>query len=148
MLLKAHTMRHRLSVLLTSIPCLLIMLTLAPRIQAPLVASASQPIKPIRVWWGSASWYGPTFEGRTTANGEIYDMTASTAAHPDLPFGSMVRLINTRNGRSAVVRINDRGPFVDGRNIDVSYHAAEKLGILDRGVAKVRMELLEVPKRH
>jgi rare lipoprotein A len=75
-------------------------------------------------------------------------MTASTAAHPDLPFGSMVRLINTRNGRSAVVRINDRGPFVDGRNIDVSYHAAEKLGILDRGVAKVRMELLEVPKRH
>jgi rare lipoprotein A len=60
----------------------------------------------------------------------------------------MVRLINTRNGHSAVVRINDRGPFVDGRNIDVSYHAAEKLGILSRGVAKVRMELLEVPKRH
>jgi rare lipoprotein A len=75
-------------------------------------------------------------------------MSASTAAHPDLPFGSMVRLINTRNGRSAVVRINDRGPFVDGRNIDVSYHAAEKLGILNRGVARVRMELLEVPKRH
>ncbi len=148
MLLKKHTMRHRLWILLTSVPCLLLMLTLAPPIQAPLIASSSQPPKPIRVWWGAASWYGPGFDGRTTANGETYDMTASTAAQRDLPFGSVVRLVNMRNGRSAVVRINDRGPYVEGRNIDVSYGAAQKLGIVNRGVARVRMELLEVPKRH
>jgi rare lipoprotein A len=101
----------------------------------------------MRVWYGQASWYGPTFEGHTTASGELYDMTAMTAAHPNLPFGSMVRLINPRNGRSAIVRINDRGPFVDGRELDVSYQVAEKLGLINRGVSKLRLELLEVPKR-
>jgi rare lipoprotein A len=74
-------------------------------------------------------------------------MTALTAAHASLPFGSMVRLINTRNGKSTVVRINDRGPFVKDREIDVSYQAAEKLGLISRGVGKLRIELLEVPKR-
>jgi rare lipoprotein A len=101
----------------------------------------------MKVWYGKASWYGPTFQGRTTADGELYDMTALTAAHATLPFGSMVRLINTRNGKSAVVRINDRGPFVKDREIDVSYQAAEKLGLISRGVGKLRIELLEVPKR-
>jgi rare lipoprotein A len=101
----------------------------------------------MKVWYGEASWYGPTFQGRTTANGELYDMTAFTAAHMTLPFGAMVRLINTRNGRSTVVRINDRGPFAMGREIDVSYQAAEKLGLISRGVSKLRIELLEVPKR-
>jgi len=101
----------------------------------------------MQVWYGQASWYGPTFQGRTTASGELYDMTGFTAAHLTLPFGAMVRLTNTRNGKSTVVRINDRGPFVEGREIDVSYQAAEKLGLIDRGVAKLRIELLEVPKR-
>jgi rare lipoprotein A len=109
------------------------------------VAKASQPIKPLKVWYGESSWYGPKFEGRTTASGESYDMTASTAAHATLPFGSIVRLINTRTGRSAVVRINDRGPYVGGRELDVSYQVAEKLGIIDRGVVRLRIELLQVP---
>jgi len=72
-------------------------------------------------------------------------MTASTAAHINLPFGSVVRLINTRTGKSAVVRINDRGPFVEGRELDVSYQVAERLGMINRGVAKLRMELLQLP---
>lgn len=139
-------MRKRLRLLLTWVPCLLLAFTLAPSLEAPLVARPSQPIKPMKVWWGEASWYGPTFQGRTTASGELYDMTASTAAHQSLPFGSVVRLINTRNGKTTVVRINDRGPYVGNRELDVSYQAAEKLGIIGRGVARLRMELLEVPQ--
>ena len=112
-----------------------------------MVARPSAVKPPIKVWYGRASWYGPTFQGRTTASGELYDMTALTAAHADLPFGSIVRLVNIRNGKNAVVRINDRGPYVEGREIDVSYQAAEKLGLINRGVANLRIELLEVPKR-
>jgi rare lipoprotein A len=129
------------------IPCLILLMGLTPTLEAPLVARASVAKAPMKVWYGDASWYGPTFQGRTTASGELYDMTAFTAAHISLPFGAMVRLINTRNGKSAVVRINDRGPFVGGREIDVSYQAAEKLGLISRGVSKLRIELLEVPKR-
>lgn len=144
-MLKYHTMRNKLIVMLGSLPCLLLVLALAPTLEAPLVARPNQPVPAIRVWYGDASWYGPTFEGRTTASGELYDMTASTAAHPTLPFGAMVRLINTRNGKRAVVRINDRGPYVDDREMDVSYEVAERLGIINRGVARLRMELLELP---
>ena len=140
-------MRKKLVVLIALLPCLLLTLALAPTLEAPLVARANQPVPVMKVWYGEASWYGPTFEGRTTASGELYDMTALTAAHPNLPFGSMVRLINPRTGRSAVVRINDRGPYMKGREMDVSYVVAEKLGMINRGVAKLRMELLEVPKR-
>jgi rare lipoprotein A len=129
------------------IPCLILLMGLTPTLEAPLVARASVAKAPMKVWYGEASWYGPTFQGRTTASGELYDMTAFTAAHMSLPFGAMVRLINTRNGKSAIVRINDRGPFVGGREIDVSYQAAEKLGLISRGVSKLRIELLEVPKR-
>jgi rare lipoprotein A len=74
-------------------------------------------------------------------------MYAETAAHPTLPLGSVVRVVNTRNHRSDVVRINDRGPYVEGRELDVSYAVAKKLGIDHRGTAKVRLELLEVPTR-
>jgi rare lipoprotein A len=129
------------------IPCLLLLMGLTPTLEAPLVARSSVSKPPVKVWYGQASWYGPTFQGRATANGELYDMTAFTAAHMTLPFGAMVRLINPRNGKSTVVRINDRGPFVEGREIDVSYQAAEKLGLISRGVSKLRLELLEVPKR-
>lgn len=100
----------------------------------------------MKVWFGTASWYGPTFQGRTTANGELYDMSALTAAHPSLPFGSLVRVINTHNGKSVVVRINDRGPYVGNRNMDLSYQAADKIGLIGRGVSRLRMELLEVPQ--
>jgi rare lipoprotein A (peptidoglycan hydrolase) len=138
-------MRRQLIVLAGLLPCLLLFMALTPSLEAPLVAKPTQTVRPLKVWFGEASWYGPTFEGRTTASGELYDMTASTAAHASLPFGSMVRLINTRTGRSAVVRINDRGPYVKGRELDVSYQVAERLGIINRGVARLRMELLQLP---
>ncbi len=123
------------------------MFLVAPGLEAPLVAYPSESLKPIRVWHGVASWYGPHFHGRTTANGETYDMLAATAAHPTLPFGSVVRVVNPQTGRSRLVRINDRGPFVEGREIDLSYETACRLGMEDRGIARVRLELLEVPPR-
>ena len=91
---------------------------------------------------GIASWYGGKFHGRTTANGETYDMHAMTAAHPSLPFGTKVRVTNLENGRSVVLRINDRGPFAKRRIIDVSRHAAEHLGFREAGLAKVRVEVI------
>src|SRR5271155_2299965 len=112
--------------------------------------SASNPngqTKPLAVWECVSGWYGEPFDGQPTATGEIYDMYATTAAHQTLPLGSVVRIVNTRNHRSQVVRINDRGPFVEGRELDVSYEVARRLGFDQRGLAKVRMELLEVPSR-
>jgi len=92
---------------------------------------------------GNASWYGPTFHGKTTANGERYNMLGLTAAHRTLPFGTYVRVTNSVNGRSLVVRINDRGPFIAGRIIDLSYTAAKILDIPAAGVMKVRLEILD-----
>jgi rare lipoprotein A (peptidoglycan hydrolase) len=109
-------------------------------------AKNGQP-KPLAVWECTTSWYGEDFDGQPTATGEIYDMYATTAAHPTLPLGSIVRVVNTRNHRSQVVRINDRGPFIEGRELDVSYEVARRLGFEQSGTAKVRMELLEVPTR-
>lgn len=93
---------------------------------------------------GFASWYGGRFQGRQTANGEIFDTNAFTAAHRTLPFHTRVRVTNTTNGRSVVVRINDRGPFVDGRIIDLSRAAAEQLEMVSAGVAPVRVEVLSM----
>jgi rare lipoprotein A (peptidoglycan hydrolase) len=104
--------------------------------------------KPLAVWDCISSWYGDDFDGQPTANGETYDMNGLTAAHPTLPLGSIVRVTNTRNHRSTVVRINDRGPYVEGRELDVSYEVARRLGFDQRGTAKVQLELLEVPSRH
>lgn len=84
-----------------------------------------------------ASWYGYPYHGRTTANGEVYNMNAMTAAHPSLPFGSKVKVCSKRTGRCAVVRINDRGPFVHGRSIDLSKAAAKKIGVYSEGVGEV-----------
>ncbi len=89
---------------------------------------------------GEASWYGPNFAGRTTANGETFDPSRLTAAHRTLPFGARVRVTNLRNGRSVIVRINDRGPFARGRVIDLSRAAAEAVGMIGSGVAPVRVE--------
>ena len=108
---------------------------------------ASGQIRPLAAWDCTTSWYGEDFDGQPTANGETYDMYAETAAHPTLPLGSIVRVVNPRNHRSQVVRINDRGPYVQGRELDVSYAVARKLGFDQRGLAKVRLELLEVPSR-
>jgi rare lipoprotein A len=91
---------------------------------------------------GLASWYGPTFYGRPTANGEIYDGNQLTAAHKTLPMPVNVRVTNLDNGRSIVVRVNDRGPFARGRIIDLSRHAAEQLDMIRAGVARVRVTYL------
>lgn len=91
---------------------------------------------------GFASWYGPGFAGRRTASGEVFDPTQLTAAHRTLPFGTQLRVTNLANGRSVVVRINDRGPFKPGRIIDLSRAAAEQLGMIGSGTAQVRLELL------
>jgi rare lipoprotein A len=91
---------------------------------------------------GIASWYGSDFHGKKTSNGEIYDMNAMTAAHKTLPLGVYVRVQNRDNGRETVVRVNDRGPFVKGRVIDLSYSAARSLGVDIAGTAPVRIEAL------
>ena len=91
---------------------------------------------------GLASWYGPDFHGRLTSSREIFDMNEMTAAHPTLPFGTHVVVTNLNNGRSTVVRINDRGPFVPGRIIDLSYAAAKVLEAVGPGVIPVRLEVL------
>jgi rare lipoprotein A len=85
--------------------------------------------------------------GKKTANGERFDCEALTAAHPNLPFGSVVRVVNTRSGQFELVRINDRGPYQEGREIDVSYRVARKIGLIHSGVSQVRLELLELPTR-
>jgi peptidoglycan lytic transglycosylase len=91
---------------------------------------------------GIASWYGPNFNGHETSDGEIYNMYALTAAHRTLPFGSEVRVYNLENGAAVDVRINDRGPFVDGRIIDLSYAAAQAIGMLGPGTTLVRLQIL------
>ena len=96
----------------------------------------------VRVITGEASWYGPGFYGNYTANGEIYRQGMMTAAHRTLPFGTKVRVTNLRNGRSAVIRINDRGPFVDHRVIDLGQGAASSLGLISSGIAQVKLEVL------
>ena len=89
---------------------------------------------------GLASFYA---EVQQTASGEKFDPNELTAAHPTLPFGTRLRVTNVANGRSVTVRINDRGPFTAGRSVDVSYSAAERIGIIDRGVAKVKLDVVQ-----
>lgn len=110
-------------------------------------SSRSRQEKPLAVWECTTSWYGEDFDGLPTATGETYDMYGQTAAHPTLPLGSIVRVVNPRNHRSQIVRINDRGPYIEGRELDVSYQVARELGFDQRGTAKVRLELLKVPSR-
>lgn len=90
-----------------------------------------------------ASWYGPKFHGKMTANGEIYNQMALTAAHKELPFGTFLKITNLRNGKSAVVRINDRGPFIEGRDLDLSKGTALVLGMIHKGVIQVKVEELK-----
>ena len=105
-------------------------------------ATASENIRVAKTLSGPASWYGGKFHGRRTANGERFDMNEMTAAHRSLPFGTRVRVTNERNGRSVVVRINDRGPFVGNRIIDLSRGAAAAVGMVNTGVAPVRIDVL------
>jgi rare lipoprotein A len=96
----------------------------------------------VGVMSGMASWYGPGFDGNFSASGEVFNASDLTAAHPSLPFGTLVRVVNMDNGQSVVVRINDRGPYVGGRIIDMSAGAANMIGLVASGVAPVRLEVL------
>ena len=100
--------------------------------------------KPYQI--GTASWYGENFEGKPTASGEPYDMYDMTAAHLTLPMGSYVRVTNLRNGKAVVVRVNDRGPIVPGRIIDLSYGAAQALQFRQKGLQRVRLDLINPPQ--
>ncbi len=91
-----------------------------------------------------ASWYGPKFHGKLTANGEVYDQMAFTAASKKLKFGTLLKITNLRNNKSVIVRINDRGPYVKGRNLDLSKASALALGMMHRGVIKVRVEQISL----
>ncbi len=92
---------------------------------------------------GLASWYGGKFHGRMTSSGEMFDTNSLTAAHRTLPFGTIVKVTNLDNGRSVLVKINDRGPFVEGRIIDLSRAAARQLGMIDTGVARVSLQIVD-----
>ena len=104
--------------------------------------SAAYAQEAVRSEQGTAGWYGRNYDGKKTASGERFDSTALTAAHRTLPFGTRVRVQNLDNGRSVVVRINDRGPFIRGRVIDVTRAAAGQLGFINAGTARVRLSVL------
>ena len=110
----------------------------APVPEVPSVSASN--IKYVDLGMMKASWYGPRFHGRLTANGEIYDQNALTAAHKSFKFGTLLRITNTQTNKSVVVRINDRGPYIPGRQIDLSKAAAEKLGVINSGVKKLKVE--------
>jgi rare lipoprotein A len=111
--------------------------------QAPV--DGTSPRIPERIQEGIASWYGPNFHGKPTSSGETYDMYQMTAAHQTLPLGTRVSVTNLENHRTAEVTINDRGPFVKDRIIDLSYSAARVLDVVGPGTARVRLEILEGP---
>ena len=112
----------------------------------PSAAAQATPKKHGKIFRGVASWYGSVFNGRKTASGETYDMNAMTACHPTLPFGSVVRVVNLRNKKSVVVRITDRGDLGsnNGRIIDLSFAAAQKLQMTRAGLARVSVEVLSM----
>ncbi len=105
----------------------------------PVISESGQDF----VKTGLASWYGPGHHGNTTASGERFDMKSYTAAHRTLAFGTVVEVLNVDNGRKVVVTINDRGPYVSGRIIDLSKSAAAQLGCMRKGICRVRLEIVE-----
>jgi rare lipoprotein A len=113
----------------------------APRVE-PAMVPASDTVST-----GTASWYGPGFDGKTTASGEKFNQNHLTAAHRTLPFGTMVRVKCLKNGRTVDVRINDRGPFTKGRIIDLSKAAAREIGLVERGIGPVEIRVLSLPAR-
>jgi rare lipoprotein A (peptidoglycan hydrolase) len=129
---------------------LLVMLTCC----APSVRYSAEDEKPVlrseasysssRTIEGRASYYGKEFNGRKTANGEVFDMYGKTAAHRELPFDSILKVTNKKNNRSVFVRVNDRGPFKTGRILDLSYGAAREIGMIDEGVADVTIEIIHL----
>lgn len=125
----------------------------APPPPLPPPPTIAQPIQPSErptpaVHVVKASWYGPGLAGKKTTSGEVYNPKALTAASKTLPIGSVVKVTNPQNGKSVNVRINDRGPFVPGRSLDLSQHAAEKIGVTHKGVARVKVSKVATPDQH
>ena len=127
--------------------------TVSPRYNANSQNSKASTTKPIKSkntysskkkYEGISSWYGPNFHGKLTANGEVYDMYGITAAHKSLPLNTIARVTNLDNGKSIILRINDRGPYVDNRILDCSLGAAKKLGFYKNGTAFVKIEIIEL----
>jgi rare lipoprotein A len=110
--------------------------------------SNSRPSAPVHKQVGEASWYGPGFHGQETANGETYNQKDLTAAHPSLPMGTTAKVTNLENGKKVEVRINDRGPFIQDRVIDLSSAAANKLDMKKEGAAQVKIETRSAHKKH
>ena len=125
------------------------LIALSPKSEARLSASLSPPrlcaIAIVEYETGVASWYGQEFQGNTTASGEVYDLNGLTAAHPTLPFGTTVRVTNLKNMKNILLRINDRGPHIGRRLIDVSWAAAKRLGFVSSGLTRVRVEVVAGP---
>jgi rare lipoprotein A len=120
------------------------LLIIAAALLSCLPVSAQEPTGPVQYSAvGKASFYSSRFHGRPTASGVAYDQTALTAAHPTLPFGTLVCVTNTQNGRTVAVEINDRGPFTGGRIIDLSRRAAQEIGMINSGSVRVRVEACE-----
>jgi rare lipoprotein A len=116
-----------------------------------VLPTITQPIQPAAIPTPAshivkASWYGPGLTGRKTTSGEVYNPRALTAASKTLPIGSVVKVTNPENGKSVNVRINDRGPFVRGRSLDLSQRAAEKIGVIHKGVARVKVSRAAPPE--
>lgn len=132
---------------LLAVPVLLLVFPASAKDRDVGVVPTSAAPKPTDTETGIASWYGYPYHGRHAADGEIYDMEKLTAAHRTLPFGTWVRVVNLRNEQAVEVRINDRGPFVDGRIIDLSRAAARAVDMLTAGIDAVRVEVIGVPKK-
>jgi rare lipoprotein A len=109
------------------------------------IISIPADAQPLSTETGKASWYGAPYHNRTSSNGKIYNMHAMTAAHRTLPLGSIVRVTNVKTGHSALLRITDRGPFVEGRILDLSYAAAKRLDVWQPGIADVKVEVMQTP---
>jgi rare lipoprotein A len=152
----SHTMKTAATVIITIVlafllhGCALMQERPNPLGTTPPIANVVKPSapridKPQKMEIGHASWYGPRFHGKKTASGGIYDQSEFTAAHRFLPLGSKVRVTNLQNEKSVDVEINDRGPFIAGRIIDLSRAAAKALEMLEDGITRVRIELLALP---
>jgi len=124
------------------------MIALSPKSEARLPASVTPPLafSQAKLEFGLASWYGDECSGNPTASGESFDMTALTAAHRELPLGTKIKVTNLYNSRSAVVRVNDRGPNIAGRVVDLSAAAAQRLGFVRQGLTPVQVEVVACPK--
>ncbi len=133
--------RHEINLIVVA---LLAVLLISGCTSSPRYREAPRRFKVGQTWTGLASWYGPKFHGRKTANGEKYNMNGMTAAHRELPFNTVIEVTHLRTGKKCRVRINDRGPFKGKRILDLSRGAAKKIGMIQAGVLEVRIRIIKL----